>query len=468
MPESPAERVKVAIVGGGITGLSAAAWLELDHGIKDVLVLESEARPGGKVQSESKDGHVLEWGPQGFLDNAPDTLELAEAMRLGQKLVKANEAAADRFIVRDGLLHSVPLSPAKFMRSPILSVGGRLRLLMEPFARSRTIEDESVFQFAQRRIGSEAAEILVDAMTTGVFAGNSRELSLAATFPRMAEMENRHGSLTRAMLDRMRQRRRDGGTGGGPAGPGGTLTTFEGGMEQLPIKLASFLGDRLRSSTPILSIHLHSNGLRIKGQDCDLVVERLLLATPAHVAGRLLAQLLPQVAEPLNRITTVPISIVNSSYSSASAFDREVSGFGFLVPGREPHGILGTLFCHDIFPGQVPPNRLLLRTMIGGAREPGAALESDSSLETRARTAHSTLLGSNPDPDNTWIIRHERGISQYGIGHLDRIEEVETAAAEFGIELAGSPYRGVSVNDCIRQARATAARLSGASASRAE
>jgi len=211
-------RTRAAIVGGGITGLAAAAWLRHDHGIEDLCVVEASSIAGGKICSKIETGFTLEWGPQGFLDNAPDTLELVTLQGLEGALVKADDAAADRFIVRDSKLRRVATSPLSFMLSDILPLGGRLRLLGEPFAASRPDHDETVFDFASRRIGRQAAEVLVDAMVTGVFAGDSRKLSLAATFPKMAAVEAEHGSLTRALISRTIAARPAGGGSGGPAG----------------------------------------------------------------------------------------------------------------------------------------------------------------------------------------------------------------------------------------------------------
>ena len=247
-------KTRVAIVGGGITGLATAAWLEHDHGIDDFVILEASSRAGGKIRSELDAGFTLEWGPQGFLDNAPDTLELATIQALEDQLVRADEAAADRFILRDGRLRRVATSPVGFMFSSVLPFSGRLRLLGEPFASLHPGHDETVFEFASRRIGRQAAEVLVDAMVTGVFAGDSRKLSLAATFPKMAAMESEHGSLTRALFAKMREAKKTGARSAGPAGPGGTLTTFSGGMVRLTDRLAESSGDRLLLKRPLQTL----------------------------------------------------------------------------------------------------------------------------------------------------------------------------------------------------------------------
>ncbi len=232
----------VVIVGAGIAGLAAAAWLQANHGIEDVLVLEAGTEPGGKIGTIVEEGFVLEKGPQGFLDNAPDTLELARLAGLGDRLVQAGDNSAARYIVRKGKPRSVPLSPPAFLTSDVLPLPARLRVLAEPFARRHPGDDESVYDFARRRIGDRAARVLVDAMVTGVYAGDSKELSLAATFPKMAAMEAEHGSLTRALIHRMREARAAGTKSGGPSGPSGTLTTFREGMAELPRALAGSSG----------------------------------------------------------------------------------------------------------------------------------------------------------------------------------------------------------------------------------
>lgn len=454
-------KCRTAIVGGGITGLAAAAWLRHDHGIDDLYVVEASSRPGGKIYSEVDDGFTLEWGPQGFLDNAPDTLELISVQGLDEALVKANGAAGDRFIVRKTKLRRVATSPLSFMLSDILPLTGRLRLLAEPLAAKLPDHDETVFGFASRRIGRQAAEILVDAMVTGVFAGDSRKLSLAATFPKMAAMEAEYGSLTRAMVSKMLAARRAGGRSGGPAGPGGTLCTFLGGMTRLPDLLAENLGDRLLLHRPVQRLKRKGEAFLVTTADGDIEAESVLLSLPAERTARMLADIAPAAVQPLSEISTAPIAVVMLGYNNRNAFARPVNGFGFLVPRSEDLGILGTLYCHDIFPGQAPSGSLFLRTMVGGARSPEAVRDEDDALLARVRSSLAKVLGADPEPDRVWVIRWEHGISQYTVGHLDRVAAAEAAASNAGIELAGSPYRGVSVNDCIRQARVAATRLAG-------
>ena len=452
-------KVRTAIVGGGVTGLAAGAWLEHDYGIDDYVILESSSRAGGKIRSELDVGFTLEWGPQGFLDNAPDTLELATIQALEDQLVRADEASADRFILRQGLLRQVATSPVGFMLSSVLPISGRLRLLGEPFASPHPGHDETVFEFASRRIGCQAAEVLVDAMVTGVFAGDSRKLSLAATFPKMAAMESEHGSLTRALLARVREAKKTGSRSAGPAGPGGTLTTFAGGMVRLTDRLAESAGNRLLIERPLQTLERDGSTHILSTEDGVIEAETVLLTLPAKRAARLITALAPDAVRPLAETPTAPIAVVMLGYADENAFGCPVQGFGFLVPRGEDDALLGTLYCHDIFPGQAPDGSLFLRAMVGGARSPDAVGLDDDALLDRVRVSLARVFGSDPEPDRVWIVRWEQGISQYTVGHLERVAAAEAAAGDAGIELAGSPYRGVSVNDCIKQARAAATRL---------
>jgi len=330
---------RVAVVGGGVSGLTVAYEL-LDaaraagHAI-DVTVLESADSPGGNIRTDHDHGFTCEWGPTGFLDNAPRTLELARRLGLGDRVLRASEAAADRFIFRAGRLRRVPMSPPAFLRSDVLSLRGKLRLLAEPFVpRGAVDRDRTVHEFAARRIGEEAASVLVDAMVSGIYAGDTRQLSLPATFPKMQRMEADHGGLFRAMLARRRRSRRSGGDGaGGPAGPGGRLTSFRAGLRELIDALAEALGERVRTGVAVRTVSdMGDRGFRVvPGEGAPLDVDAVVLSCPAWHAAPLVEAMDPELARPMGEIPSASLAVVHFGYS-AGALGREISGFGFLVP----------------------------------------------------------------------------------------------------------------------------------------
>lgn len=463
-PSGPHDLV---IVGGGISGLALAHFARREAGIEDLVVLEAESRPGGKVQTEWIDGYCCEWGPQGFLDNVQDTLDLADQLGLGPDLVRASDASSDRFIARGGRLRRVPLSPPAFLTSGVLTLPGRLRVLLEPF-QARGPAEESVFDFAARRIGAEAASVLVDAMVTGVYAGDPHRLSLPATFPRMREMESVHGSLVKAMLAKARDRRRARAQGreappaAGPAGPGGTLTTFRLGMQQLTDTLAASLGGRVRTSASVERIETSELGFVVHSGASERIEARsVALAVPPAPAARLLRGLLAEHAiAALEAIPAVKVAVVMTGYGTARPFATATRGFGFLVPAVERRRVLGTIFCDATFPGQAPPGRTLLRTLLGGARD-GEVLDlTDSDLLSVVRRDLADYLGGDPEPEFVHVIRHSYAIPQYTLGHLERLAAIDTAlAAVPGLVLTGNGLRGIALNSCVAEARALAARI---------
>ncbi len=442
----------LAVCGGGISGL-ALAVLARARGVADVVVLEAADRPGGKIQTEWRDGFCCEWGPQGFLDNVPEMLALVSRLGLDGELVRADDAAGDRFIARNGQLRQVPLSPPAFLTSDVLSLPGRLRVLLEPFQR-RGAEEESVCTFAARRIGREAAEVLVDAMVTGVYAGDPAQLSLPATFPKMRAMEREYGSLVRAML----ARRKSGG--GGPAGPGGTLTTLRAGMQQLTDALASALGPAVRLNTPVAAVTRSEHGFSVRLADgSELAARQVAVAVPPGAAAQALAPLLPNGAvAALQGIPYAKVAVVMTGYRAPRPFAHPTRGFGFLVPGRERRRILGTIFCDATFPAQAPAGATLLRTLLGGARDPGALDLPDGEMLALVRRELDHFLGGDPAPDFVRIIRHDYGIPQYTLGHLARLDEIERAAAAVpGLHLLGNGFHGIAANACVVEAAKAAA-----------
>ncbi len=465
--QAPPRTYDLAVIGGGVSGLALAYLVTRRSGL-NVVVLEREPRVGGKLQTDWLDGYCCEWGPQGFLDNVPETLELVRELGLDGELVRAADEAGDRFIVRDGRLRRVPLSPPAFLRSDVLSWRGRLRVLLEPLQRGPRASDETVFEFARRRIGAEAAEVLVDAMVTGVFAGDARQLSLPATFPRMREMEVTYGSLFKAMLALKRERsqgdarRSNPARGGGPAGPGGTLTTFRRGMQQLTDTLAAALAERVRTQKGVTRVRRTAAGFDLElSEEGTVRARQVAVAVPPAAAAVLLSEVLDAGAlAALREIPSVPVAVVMTAYNSPQPFRHPTRGFGFLVPGREHRRILGTIFCSSTFPTQAPPGATLLRTLVGGARAPHLAHLKDPELLSLVRRELDRLLGGDPQPDLVHIVRHAEAIPQYTLGHTSRVAAIQRGTAAVpGLYLLGNGYGGVAVNACVAEATRLAEQL---------
>jgi protoporphyrinogen/coproporphyrinogen III oxidase len=467
---------RVAIVGGGITGLATA--LHLQDGARrvpgglDVVVLESGSRPGGNIRTDRVDGFTIEAGPNGFLDNVPATLELVRRLGLEDRLQRSDESAARRFLYRNGRLHLLPGGPVSFLRSPVLSLRGRIRVLAEPFARPRPHGvDESVYDFAARRIGPEAASVLVDAMVSGVFAGDVRSLSLQSAFPKMARMEAEHGGLVRAMVAGMKARRRarsesgagpGSGGGGGPAGPGGTLTSFQDGLDGLVTGLVDAVGGAVRTDARVTAIERGPAGgrswrLTVEGGepvDADAVV--VAVASPR--ASPLLEPVDPQLGEAVASIPTAGLAVVALGYRAGDI--PELDGFGFLVPRETGPRILGCLWDSSIFPGRAPEGHALLRVMIGGAHDPAAVTMDEGALLDAVRADLDRTMGVRADPVLARIYRWPLGIAQYRVGHQDRLDRIHGRLENApGLWVAGSSFYGVAMNSCFEKAPGQAAEI---------
>lgn len=449
---------RVVIAGGGIAGLSIAWAIRKTDPRVEVVVLERGTRPGGNIRTEHVAGYACEWGPDGFLDNAPDTLRLVDEVGLGSRLQPSNDAARRRFIFRSGHLSEVPTSAPALMASPLLSVRGKARLACEPFARKRPVAEESIHEFAARRIGREAADILVGSMVSGIFAGDARQLSLRACFPRMWQLEEDHGGLVRALIATARRRR-----AGAPVGmPSGRLTSFAGGMSDLVDGLARALGPAVHTSSAVQELIAAPSGTDAAGAPPHYIVrtadhlfeaDAVVLAGPASDSAGLVCGFDRSLALLLEGIPTAPLAVVCLGYDeSALAGAHPLDGFGFLVPRTEPIRILGTLFETSIYPHRAPAGKALLRVMIGGAGDPEAVALDDEGLLEIVRRDLAATMGIRTAPEFTRIIRHHRGIPQYVKGHLARMRQIDAhLAGHPGLFLAGNSYRGVSINACIAE-----------------
>ena len=415
---------KVAVVGGGISGLATAyeidKRLRASGGHYELRLFEAEARVGGKIGAARRDGFVCEAGPNGFLDSKPSTLNLCRELGIEDQLLRSSDAAARRFIFSRGQLHQLPGSPLAFFRSRLLSLPARLRIVGELWAPvSPPGSDPTVAEFGRRRLGRQAAARLLDPMVAGVFAGDPERLSLGSCFPRIAELERDHKSLIRALLALQLKRGRR--SGGGPAGPGGTLTSFAGGMSVLPDTLAQTLADRVTCRAPLTGVERHAQGYRLslgadrQTYDCDAAV----LALQAADAVAPLQSLDAELAGVLEQFEYAPVAVVGLGFEQA-ALQTRLDGFGFLVPGEERRRILGSLWTSSIFAHRAPDGCVLLRTLIGGARKPELALLPEAQLVELARAELSQILGISAQPVFVQVFQWPRAICQYTVGHREQ------------------------------------------------
>jgi oxygen-dependent protoporphyrinogen oxidase len=451
--------MKISIVGAGISGLATAQAILARNPVAEITLFEADQRIGGKVWTETSDeGYLCEGGVNGFLDKIPRTLELCQ--EAGVAPVRADASAQKRYVYSRGELHKLPEKPPEFLKSRLLSVRGRLRVIYETIAGGTDNPDETLAQFATRRLGREAYERLIDPMASGVFAGDASRLSLKSCFPRIHEIETEYGSLIRGLIKLQRKSKREGRKNTPGPGPGGTLTSFTNGMSALTDSLAGQLGPRIRTATAVKDIS--RNGNRYQLQLHSGVVEEsdaLILAAPAHAQAQMLQALDPGLAGLLAEIPYPALSVCCFGYRK-SRVGQVLDGFGFLIPSREQRAILGTIVDSNVFPGRAPDDSILLRSMVGGARTPELALLPDEQLIDRVRSDLQDIVGIKAEPDFIRIFRHTRAIPQYLVGHAARLEEINDKLQRHpGLVLTGNAFKGVSLNDCVVNAWKTAESL---------
>ncbi len=442
--------VKQAIVvGGGVTGLCAAHYLARDLGRENVTLLEADDAVGGTTRSEAAEGYACDCGPNGFLDREPATLEWIEALGLSGDLLRANEFAQRRFIYSGGRLHEV-VGPPRFFFSSMLSIKGRLRLMCEPFIPGRRDHrGETIWDFAARRIGAEAANILVDPMASGVFGGDARVLSLEHCFPRMAAVERDYGGLTRALISKRLRR-----MAVSPLGPSGRLTSFREGIGRLSMEAAKALGEILHTGERVLRLATTPEGHYAleSSRGKTYCARSVLFAAPSYAAAECCREFDEPASKALESIPYADIAVVCTGYPR-TAVHGNIDGFGFLVPRHENLRVLGCLWTSTMFPEQAPAERTLFRTMFGGYTDPEAVALSDEELMALVRRELHPIMGIQGEPELTRIYRWRRGIPQYLVGHGDILREIEAAEARHpGLFFAGNAYHGVGLNDSVLSA----------------
>ncbi len=453
------------VLGGGISGLSLSHWLGLAENPGTWELWEATDHLGGTIGTDHSDGYSVDWGPNGFLDREPLTLRLVEEIGLRDSLEPANEKAEKRFIAKGGRLHPVPLSPPAMLTTRLLGLGGKMRVFMEPFVPARRDGgDESVFDFASRRIGRCAAETFVDPMVSGVFGGVARELSLPACFPIMREMEVKYGGLVKALIARQRERKRESGQTrqGGPAGPGGRLTSFRGGLSLLVERLAERVKTIIRVKHRVVQITRRDDTWEVMNDlGSQMLFKNVVLACPTYAASTLLQPIDPDLASALRSIPYAPIAVVATGHRRKD-IAHPLDGFGFLIPRNEGVRTLGSIWTSSIFAERAPQDCVQFRTMLGGAGDPDILKMTDSQLWSQVKEDLDQFVGIRADPTFLRIYRWEKGIPQYTLGHIERRTTIERLLARHpGLHAIGNAFYGVSLNDCVKMAYHLAQRIRG-------
>ncbi|MGF1466879.1 MAG: protoporphyrinogen oxidase [Sandaracinaceae bacterium] len=460
--------MRTVVVGGGLSGLTAAHRLLALDPDADVTVLEASTRPGGILGTIERDGFVIETGPDSILREKPAAVELARELGLEGELIETRAAHRGAYVVAQGRLERVPsgfnlMAPTRlqpWMGAGLVSAPGRLRALLDlalPARRDPT--DESLASFVRRRFGGEVLERLAQPLVGGIYGGDPDRLSLAATMPRFVAMEREAGSVIRGMRRRERQRAAEAGTGARY----GLFVAFRRGMQTLVDALVERLGPRLRSEARVRGLERDRGRWRLRLDGGEATeADRVLLALPAPVSARLLEGHHRALAESLAAIPYGSAATVTFAWPR-EAIPHPMRAFGFVVPAVERRAVLAATFSSVKWPGRAPDGQELIRVFIGGAHGQDAVDRRDEELVALARRELRSLLGIQAAPRFAIVVRYREAMPQYHLRHRRRADLIEAWQSDLGgLRLAGNAYRGVGVPDAIAYARARADELGDA------
>ena len=452
---------RIAIIGGGISGLSAAYALEEKRraGLEVQYVLyEASARFGGVLVTDRVDGCILEAGPDSFLTEKPWATDLCAKLGLAGQLIGSNDAGRKTYILLrgklvempDGLMFMVPTKLAPTIFSPLFSTQTKLRMAQEWFHPPHKANgDETVAAFVERHYGPEMVDRLADPLLSGVYGGEASQLSVRAVLPRFAEMEAKYGSLGRAMLAARSAARK------AKTPPRPLFTSLENGMQQMVDALVAVLdADALNAGATVQAVAPEAGSWVVSAGLQSDEFDAVILALPTKAAASLLQRCGPQLAAELGAIE------YSSSVTVALGYDKQVRdslppGFGFLVPRSEGKRMLAATFVHNKFPHRAPEDRAILRCFLGGARGEQMLALSEEEILSIVREELDQILQLRAEPLFTRVFKWRGAMAQYGVGHLERLERIEALRQKLpGLALAGNGYSGIGVPDCVRSGTA--------------
>jgi oxygen-dependent protoporphyrinogen oxidase len=464
--------MKIAILGGGIAGLSAAWTLEKARRSGEPIeysLYEAGGRLGGVISSEVIDGCVIEGGPDSFLTEKPAAAELCRELGIGDQLLGSNDAGRKTYILvrnrliplPDGLMFMVPTKLVPTALTPLFSWSTKLRMAREFLLPPEpATQDESVADMTRRHFGQETVDRLVSPLLSGVYGGDASQLSVRAVLPRMVTMEQKHRSLSRAML----AARRSMPTPGKKYAPRPLFTTLRNGMCQMVEAIARELRPgSVHLNSPIQSLRHNSDfcpemkpgckltcGWKVETAAGPACFDGVILALPSWVAGQLLWPVDRLVGDILAEVPYSSSVTVNLGYD-LDQLRSLPAGFGYLVPAIEHRNMLACTFVHAKFAGRTPADKGVLRCFLGGAGKESLLDTEDGPIIEIVLRELEEILGLRAKPNFVRVVRSRKAMAQYSVGHLERMQFVRDGIAAIpDLELAGNAYQGIGVPDCIR------------------
>lgn len=439
--------MKIAIIGGGISGLATAFYITKARPDVQITLFEKNEQLGGSMTTQAIEGFFFEKGSNGFLSNKPDTLALIEESGCNDILIRSNDSARKRFIYKD-FLCPLPESPKAFLKTPLLSWMGKVRVACEyciPPKKDDT--DETLQSFGYRRVGKEMTDVFLDAMVAGIFGSTPDKISVNAAFPAVVKLEKEYGGLFKGMIAKKKKE----------AGPGGVLMSFKQGVGTFIQRLAMVCNANIKTNCEVKDIKPKNGKYVVTTSEEEMLFDKVILTTPSFISAQLFRNIDKYLAKDLEAIEYSPISIVGFGYNELS---HPLDGFGLLTTTSAKKGILGVLWDSSIFNDRAPEGKKSVRVMIGGQRSPDLALKDDEELIKIAQKGILETMGISAKPDVVFVKRYERGIPNYGLGHQGKMVKIFNRLQQHkGLYLNSNAYFGVAVNDCVSNSKKCAQKV---------
>ena len=460
---------KVVIIGGGITGLSTAYFLqEKSRALNiplEITLIEAEPRLGGKIVTEQVDGFVIEGGPDSFITQKPWGLALCRKLGISDRLIQTNPVDKAVYILSRGKLVPIPagfnlMVPSRvtpFLLSPLVSPIGKARMGLDLLIpRKDSVQDESIASFVRRRLGEEALEQFAEPILAGIYAGDAEKLSILATFPQFAQLERENGSLVWGMW----MRRWDAVKQPARKSEWSLFVSPREGLSSLVEAIRSRLdGVVFFSGRRVIAVSPKEDFYEVALQGQTDRADAVVVTTNTGTAAGWAEGWDPTLAKRLREIQYVSTATVSLGFEKKEVA-HPLRGFGFVVPRREGRRIMASTWSSTKFPGRAPADHVLIRTFLGGAHQEGLVEQDDAALISIVRQELQSILGIRAAPVVAKVFRWVKANPQYHVGHLDRVTEIEKQTAQHrGLFLAGAAYRGVGIPDCIHQGMEVAEKI---------
>ena len=434
--------MRVIVVGGGISGVSAA-YLIKKHTQYEVLLIEKDAL-GGKAQSIHKDNYLIETGPNGFLENKPDILRLISESNFDSEIIESNDYARRRFIFSGGNLIELSSNPLKLLTGKLLSRKAIINILKEPFIKP-IFEDETVENFIRRRLGDEFLNKVIGPMVCGIFAGDPAIMSMESNFKRIKEIEREHGSLIKGLINLMKNRKAKASSASG--GFDSKLLSFRNGINSFISHLSK---DLTKITDTIITIKKEPKGYTLFGKNSEYKADIVIFATESYSLANILKELNPDLSNLLNQIPYAPMAVV------ALGFDRKklpeiVNSFGYLFALNEIKDVIGVLFDSSVFPFRSAEDKFLIRLMIGGALAQESPFKKNLfQIATEELNRSAKIFAPF---EFSYKVIHKKAIPIYTMQHKEIVKAIsEFELKQKGIFITGNAFYGISLNDCVKSA----------------